>query len=163
MVATVDKTRLRRNNQKRKISCAVAHVKFSDITGQGTADINQLFKLPANCLIVDAGVMIDTVANGSITVGLGFDGGTELLAAADIHTATGYKQTTEAIASLTLVEATPNTLSAGTVTKSPRILTGTGKTVTAVFSAVPTAGEWRFIVEYIEYTLADGELTNYVA
>lgn len=161
MVATVDKTRLRKSAEKRTISVAVAHLKFSDITGQGTADINQLFNLPKNALIVDSGVVVDTVANGSITVNFGFDGGTELGSALDIHTAVGYKQVAEAIATLTLTEGTPNTLSAGTVTKAPRLLTGTGKTVTAVFSAVPTAGEWRFIVEYIEYTLGNGDLTNY--
>lgn len=155
-----DISRLGKNAQKKTISVSSANVKFGDVVGTTT---HQLFKLPPNALIVDAGIVIDAVANGSITVDFGFDGGNELGNDIDIHTAVGYKQVAESLASLTLTEGTPNTLSAGTVTKSPRILTGTGKTVTAVFSADPTAGEWHFIVEYIEYTLSNGQLTNYVA
>lgn len=89
---------------------------------------------------------------------------------------------TGTVNALTLNEGTPNTLNAGTivgtvttltgtctltsgagtVVHSPRILTATGKTVTAAFSAKPTVGVFHFMVEYIEYTLDNGDLTNYV-
>lgn len=149
-----DITRLRKNAEKKTISVASAMVKHSDVAG---TTLQELFNLPPNCLIVDSGVVVEEAGQTSLTVDFGFDGGNELGNDLDID-GTGYVQVAEAIAALTLTEGTPNTLSAGTVTKSPRILTGTGKTVTAKFSADPTAGVFHFIVEYIEYTLGNGKL-----
>lgn len=178
-MTTTDLTRLHDFAHKKTVSVSAARVLYSNVVSTNTL---QLFKLPPKALIVAAGVVVDTVANGAITVNFGFDGGTELGSALDIHTAVGYKQSTEVstvttltgtVTDLTLTEGTPNTLSsgtvaltsgAGTVVHAPRILTGTGKTVTAVFSAGPTAGDFTFVVEYIEYALKSGAgLTNYVA
>lgn len=155
----VDITRLRKNAEKKTISVSSAEINASDV---GATTLQELFLLPANAVIVDAGIVVETAGQSGLTVDFGFDGGNEL--GNDIAiSSTGYKQVAESIASLTLTEGTPNTLSAGTVTKSPRILTGTGKSVTATFSADPTAGKFHFIVEYIEYKLGNGKLTNYSA
>ena len=171
-------SRLKKYAEKKTISVSAAQLTFDGITG--TTD-HQLFQLPPNCLIVGSGVVVDTEANGAITVDFGFDGGAELGDTLDINAATGYisdadvstvTTLTGTVTALTLTEGTPNTLDsgtvalssgAGTVPKAPRIVTGTGKTVTATFSAEPTAGDFTFIVEYIEYTLGNGNLTNYVA
>lgn len=94
---------------------------------------------------------------------------------------TALTSTTGTVTSLTLEEGAPNTLTSGTVgltngagtctltsgagtaVKAPRILTGTGKNVTAKFSEDPTAGDFTFIVEYIEYALKNGQRTSYTA
>lgn len=215
-MTTTDLTRLRKYAEKKSISVSAAQVKFGDVVSTNTL---QLFKLPPNALIVSAGVVVDTVANGAITVDFGFDGGTELGSALDVHTAIGYKQATQAVAltsgaltgtvttltgttALTSGALTGNLTSGtvsggnlvanlamtgtvttltgtctltsgaltgtvttltGTATPAPRITTLTGKTVTAKFSAGPTAGDMTFIVEYIEYAKGNGDLTNYVA
>lgn len=153
----VDITRLRKNAEMKVISVASALIKHGDVA----ATTQQLlYNLPANSLIIEAGISVDVAGQGGLTVDFGFDGGNEL--GNDIAiSSTGYKQVTNAIASLTLTEGTPNTLSAGTVTKSPRILTGTGKAVTATFSADPSAGEFHFIVQFIEYTVGNGQFMNY--
>jgi len=94
---------------------------------------------------------------------------------------TALTSTAGTVTALVLGEGTPNTLTSGTVsltngagtctltsgagtaTKAPRILTETGKNVTAKFSADPSAGDFTFIVEYIEYTLKNGQRTEYTA
>lgn len=154
-----DLTRIRKNAELKVLSVAAATVKHTEVAA---ATLNELFNLPANCLIVDAGIIVDVAGQGGLTVDFGFDGGNEL--GNDIAiSSTGYKQVANSIAALTLTEGTPNTLSSGTVTKSPRILTGTGKEVTATFSADPTAGEFTFIVQFIEYTVGNGQFMNYSA
>ena len=179
MVATLDLTRLHKNANKKVVSVACATLDYSDIS-PGAADINQLFQLPANALITHACMIVETASDDSETVDFGFAGGNELgndLAA----TSTGVKQATEVatlttltgtVTALTLSEGTPNTLTsgtvaltsgAGTVVHAPRLLTSTGKVVTAVFSAKPTVGRFHFLVEYVEYTLNNGDKTNYVA
>lgn len=149
-----DITTLRNNSEKKTVSVAAARVLHSDV---GTVNIQELFNLPANCLIINSGIVVEVAGQGGLTVDFGFDGGTELGSAVAISS-TGYKQNTLPIASLTLIAGTPNTLSAGAVTQAPRILTNTGKTVTAKFSADPSAGDFTFIVEYIEYKLGNGKL-----
>lgn len=135
-----DLTRKYKNNEKKTYSVVAARVKHTDVT----TGANELFKLPPNCLIVDAAIVTEVAGQASLTVDFGFDGANELgndidIAAAGVDTVA---------------------LSGGV--KAPRILTGTGKTVTATFSADPTAGEFVFIVEFIEYTKGCGELTNLV-
>lgn len=153
----VDVTRLRKNAEMKKLSVASALIKHGDVSSTAA---QLLYNLPANALIIDAGISVDVAGQSGLTVDFGFDGGNEL--GNDIAiSSTGYKQVALAIATLTLTEGTPNTLSAGTVTKAPRILTGTGKAVTATFSADPSAGEFHFIVQFIEYTVGNGEFMNY--
>ena len=133
----VDVTRLRKNAEKKQISVSSAEIRHTDV---GSTALQELFKLPPNCLITNATCFVETAGQASLTVNFGFDGGTELGSALAIS-ATGAKGTALAIAS--------------------RIATGTGKLVTAVFSADPTAGVFHFIVEYIEYTRGNGEYTNF--
>lgn len=141
-----DITRLRKNAEKKVVSVSSAEIRHGDVAG---TTLQELFKLPANALIVTAGVVVETAGQASLTVDFGFDGGNELGNDLAIS-ATGYKQTLIAVSG-----------NAENITPSPRIPTGTGKTVTAVFSADPTAGVFHFIVEYIEYTRGSGEYTNF--
>lgn len=152
-----DITRLRKFAEKKRYQVAAATVKHTDV---GSTALQELFNLPGNALITDACVVVKTAGQSSLTVDFGFDGGNELGNDLDID-GTGVVSVPLNILALTLTEGTPNTLSAGTVTKAPRLDTGTGKTVTAKFSADPTAGEFVFIVEFIEYDLGNGEYMNY--
>lgn len=141
----VDITRLRKNGEKKVVSVSAAEIKAADITSTA---LHELFNLPPDALIINAGVVVEVAGQASLTVDFGFAGGNELMNDVDIDD-TGYKQNTLA------------TTSGGTITTmAPRILTGTGKEVTAKFSAVPTAGVFHFIVEYIEYKLGNGMLTS---
>ena len=87
-MTTTDLTREKRNSYKRQINASVAHVLYSDVVSTNTHD---LFNLPANALIINAGVMIKTVANGSITVAFGIAGFS--LSAASNLTTTGVAKT----------------------------------------------------------------------
>lgn len=143
-----DLTRLRKFAEKKKYSISAATVKHGDVAG---TTLQELFKLPPNALIVDSAVVVKSAGQTSLTVDFGFDGGNELGNDLDID-GTG-------VVTVPLVVSGSGTIG----TKAPRIDTGTGKTVTAKFSADPTAGEFVFIVEYIEYDLGNGQLTNYSA
>lgn len=146
----MDNTRLNKNSEKKTFSVAAALVDVAagEVAGLGTGNLN-LFNLPANCLIVEAGVVVDVAGQSNLTVDFGFAGGSELGNDLDID-GTGYVDVD--------IAASGN---AETIQKAPRILTGTGKVVTAKFSAQPTAGKFTFIVHYVEYTKGNGELTNY--
>ena len=151
----VDITRLRKNAEKKTLSISSAEIRHGDVSATTS---QELFNLPANCLIVDAGVVVEVAGQGGLTVDFGFDGLAEL--GDDLAlSSTGYVDTPFDVTTLVLADGTPNTLTSGTVAKTPRLLTGTGKTVTAKFSADPSAGIFHFIVEYIEYTLGNGNLT----
>lgn len=139
-----DITHLRKNMEKKCISVSSAEVRHTDVAG---TTLQELFNLPADCLIVEAGVVVEQAGQTSLTVDFGFDGGNELGNDLDID-GTGYVDVD--------IAASGN---AETIQKAPRILTGTGKTVTAKFSADPTAGIFHFIVMYVEYTRGCGELT----
>lgn len=151
-----DLTRLRKFAEKKTYSVSAATVKHGDVAG---TTLQELFKLPANALITDAAVVVKTAGQTSLTVDFGFDGGNELGNDLDID---GAGVVTVPLVTSTTVTGNAET-AAGTAVKAPRIDTGTGKTVTAKFSADPTAGEFVFIVEYIEYDLGNGQLTNYSA
>lgn len=140
-----DITRLRKNSEKKVVSVSAAEIKAGDVTSTA---LQELFNIPPDALIINAGMVIEQAGQAGLTVDMGFDGGAELGNDYDCATE-GYEQTLLA------------TTSGGTVTTpAPRILSGTGKTVTAKFSAVPTSGVFHFIVEYIEYKLGNGTLTQ---
>ncbi|NCB95268.1 MAG: hypothetical protein EOM35_02190 [Negativicutes bacterium] len=147
----VDITRLRKNSEKKSVSVSAAEIKAADIASTA---LHELFNLPPDALIVNAGVVVETAGQANLTVDFGFDGGYELMNDVDIDD-TGYKQNT-----LVVAGTAADSVVTGTATVAPRILTGTGRTVTAKFSAVPTAGVFHFIVEYIEYKLGNGMLTQ---
>jgi len=154
-----DLTRKKDFAEKKTISVSSARLQYGDIAD---TTLQELFNLPENCLITDAGIIRHTAGQAGLTVAFGFAGGTEL-GAAVVMSAAGYIDTAEVIATLALAEGTPNTLTSGTITKGPRILTTTGKNVTVKFSATPTAGDFTFIVSYIEFDLGNGKMTNYTA
>lgn len=130
-----DKTRVGKNAEKKTLSVSSANLLHGDVD----AVLQELFVLPPDCLITDTHV-IPKVAGlpALLTVDIGFDGGSELGSALDVDD-TAVKGGALATA----------------------VDTGTGQTVTALFSADPTAGDFDIIVEYIEYTLGNGKLTNY--
>lgn len=139
-----DKTRLRKNAEKKTVSVSSAEIKGTEAD---STNLNELFNLPPDALITNAGVVVEEAGQGSLTVDFGFDGGNELGNDLDID-GTGYVQAGIAVSG-----------NAETLMLAPRILTLTGKTVTAKFSAQPTQGRFHFIVEYIEYKLGNGMLT----
>ena len=158
----VDLTRKKDFAQKKTSSVATARIEHADIaTADGTA-LHELYNLPNNAVIKNAMVVVEVAGQTNLTVDFGFDGGNELGNDLDIDGA-AVVSVTQSILALTLTEGVPNTLSAGTVSKSPMIATGTGKNVTAKFSAKPTAGTFVFIVEFIEYDIAVGTYMNYTA
>jgi len=172
-----DLTRKKDYNEKKTISAMSARVTHDQVADTA---LNELFNLPADALIRLAGVVVHTAGDAGLTVDFGFAGGAEL--GNDIPLdATGYFDAdavstvttlTGTVTALTLTEGTPNTLDsgtvaitsgAGTVAAAPRILTTTGKNVTAKFSADPTEGDFTFIVEVLEFELGNGKLMDYSA
>lgn len=152
-----DITRTRKFAEKKTMSISCAEIRHGDAADTTS---HEIFNLPANCLITKAGIIVDEAGQSSLTVDLGFDGGNELGDDLAIDS-TGYVEDGPAVATLTLSEGTPNTLSSGTVNSGLNILTGTGKTVTAKFSADPSQGKFYALVEYIEYTKGNGDYTVY--
>lgn len=95
----------------------------------------ELFTVPANALITDCYVVVEEAGQANLTVDIGYAGSNELFNDADIDAVSVVKD-------------------AGI-----KLATGTGKTVTAKFSVAPTQGRFHIIVEYIEYTVGNGDLT----
>lgn len=139
-----DKTRLRKNAELKVTSVAAAELLFGDVADTST---HELFNLPADAVIIDAAVIIDEASQGAVTVDFGFAGGAEL--GNDL-----------AVSSTGLVQGIAGTIVSAEANK---ILTGTGKNVTVVFSAAPTSGKFRFLVTFIEYTAGNGFFMNYTA
>lgn len=130
-----DLTRKSKFNEKKTVSVAAAELSHEDVSGTA---LQELFNLPPNALITAAHTIVHEAGQTSLTVDLGFAGGDELGDAVDID------------------DVGPE---GGVLTTA--IDTGTGKNVTAKFSADPTAGRFTFIVEFIEYTLGNGTLMDY--
>lgn len=133
----VDLTRQGKFAEKKVISVSAARLKHTDVSSTAK---QELFKLPQNCIITGAWVDVKVVGQALLTVDFGFDGGNELGNDLDINGPAGVV--------------------GGAL--STALATGTGKTVTATFSADPTAGDFVFVVQYIEYDLGTGRLTEYI-
>ena len=129
-------TRLGKNAEKKTSSVSAINITHDQIT----TGANEIFVLPDNCLITDVYCLTKVAGQTGLTLDLGFDGSNQLGDDLDIDN-TGV--TSNFHSSYTALD------------------TGTGQTVTATFSADPTAGEFDIIVEYIEYTKGCGDLTNY--
>lgn len=95
----------------------------------------ELFTVPANSLITDCYVVVEEAGQALLTADIGYAGGNELFNDADIDAVSVVKD-------------------AGI-----KLATGTGKTITAKFSAAPTQGRFHVVVEYIEFTKSNGDLT----
>lgn len=96
----------------------------------------ELFTVPANSLITACYIVVEEAGQANLTADIGYAGSNELFNDADIDAVSVVKD-------------------AGI-----KLATGTGKTITAKFSAAPTQGRFHVIVEYIEYTLSNGDLTG---
>lgn len=151
-----DLTRTKHFNEKKTHSVACAVVTFDQVPD---TNLVELFNLPERCLIIDAWVIPEVAGQANLTADFGFAGGNEIINDVDIDD-TAVKQAPYATSVTVSGEA--QTVTTGTV-KNLNLTTGTGKNVTAKFSAKPTAGRFAFIVEYVEYTLGNGNLTNYSA
>lgn len=172
-----DITRKKNFSQKKTYSVAAARVTYDMVDG---THFNEVFRLPANALVVDVSMVVKVPGQTNLTVDFGTDANEDALldevaadgvagtvkSTAEVSTVTTLTGT---VTALTLNEAAPPTLNsgtvaltsgAGTVAKSPRIDTNTGLVIGASFSAQPTAGEWVFVVEFIEYDIANGQLMN---
>lgn len=159
MATKKDITRKKDFSQKKSRCVAAARVTHDMVGG---TEFYELFNLPPNALIVDSCMLTKVAGQANLTVDFGSDANEDLLLdevtadedAGHVHSA-GFD-----ISGLTLTEGTPNTYLGGEAVKTPRIDTGTGMSVGASFSEAPTAGEWVFVVEFVEYDLANGTVMN---
>lgn len=140
-MAIIDKTRLKKAAEKKTVSVSSTKVLFSDVPAPGT-DTLQLINLPENAVVTDAYLVVNKATQAAITVDIGFAGGAEL--------------------GNNLVVSAVGFVAGALVNNAAHLLTGTGKTVTVIFSALPTAGDIDIVVEYTEHTLSNGNLTNYM-
>lgn len=140
---TVDLTRRPDFNEKKTLSIQAVPIKYTDISD---ATAHKLFTLPPNCLVTQAYVLTKTPGQALLTADLGFTevNGNDLGDDLDVNGPAGK------------VDANMSTFYMG-------VDTGTGRTVAITFSAKPTAGEWVVVVQFVEYTLGNGQLTNYAA
>lgn len=127
-------------SEKKTITHLGIVIEHSEINN---ASLNEIFTIPPRSLITRAYAINEVAGQASLTADLGFKGGTgaELLNDADM-------------------DGTPGVVKGDLTTP---IWSGTGKTVGVTFSADPTAGRFVFVVEFIEYTLGNGNLVNYAA
>lgn len=131
-----DLTRVGKNADKKTVSVSAVTVDYTEVAN---AVANELFVLPPNALIIASYCIVKVAGQAALTVNYGFSGSNELGSALDIDGAAVLETTADAGA----------------------LDTGTGKTVTAIFSEAPTAGKFTFIAEYIEYDKSCGDYTNY--
>lgn len=134
-MAIINLTRKTDFIKKKNTSVSAARVAFGDIPL--AVDTYQLFNLPADCLITAAYVIPHIAGQATLTIDLNF-GATPLIVNADVDDTAVKKD-------------------AGI-----SIDTGTGGIVTVSPDADPTAGDFTFIVEYIEYDRTNGEFTRLI-
>jgi len=144
-MANIDISRKEGRHKKRDVSVAAFRLLGTEIAaliaaGAANTDDFQLGVLPKNILITAVHTVIISSFDASLTVDLGFAGGTELDSAVAL-------------------DGSADTVVVG----NTGISVQTGPIVTADFSADPSQGEAMVIIEYIEYNQATGELTNFVS
>lgn len=142
-MATVNLTRLKKRTEKKTKSISAANVTAADLVDTLALDILQLVEAPADAVLVDAYLIVKTAFDAGITAKVGFDGGAELVAALTAVDTVGFK-------------------AGALVDNTDHLLTGTGKHITLVLSALPTVGELEVVAVYDEPTLGCGNLTNYI-
>lgn len=128
-----NRTNIRDFAQKKSYSVSAASLRTEDFDGTNAIEV---FNLPEKALVTNAYVVADVAGNSGLTLKVDV-GTTAVIAAADVDTLGDVS------------EADTN------------VVTGTGKTVSVTPSAAVTEGEFAVIVEYVEYTLGTGHLTNY--
>ncbi len=148
-MATQNLTRAFKREQKKSIRAFASELDFTDEIGT-SADVYELFNLPAESLITSATVYIITPndAGTSAAVDVGFDGGDTLIDGGNLQA------------------AADTVLTGGTNSVIP-IRKPTGGLVTFLPTYVGTAsteGKCLVYIEYIEYNKREeGELTNFSA
>ncbi len=133
---TTDLSRRRKNTEKRTINISTARLSFDEMN---LTDDHQILVLPENAIIKNAFVNVKEAADVAITADIGFEGGTGIELFDDVDLVT-----------LGLTEA------------EVALDTGTGKTIIVTPSAELTQGSFDVVIEYIEYNMSNGQLTNYV-
>ncbi len=126
-------------HKKRDVSVMAIELNVSDIAAVGTYECAVL---PTDSLIIASTLVTLVAFDGTTpTIAVGFEGGTgaELIAA-------------------TAIDSAVDTVVAGNGDLSKQ----TGATVTATKVGTSTVGKCMFLIEYIEYNQATGELTNFV-
>lgn len=130
-----DLTQATDNWQKKTRSVSSAYLDGAVLSTTGTYNV---IELPANCLVTDAYVVKKVAGPANATMDVGYSGGAELINDADLDDLTTVKD-------------------AGI-----KLDTGAGKSVTVKPSADLTTFKGYLVVEYVEYTLKNGMLTNYL-
>ncbi len=111
-----------------------------DVSDMAAADTYELAILPTNVLITASALIVIIPFDGTTpTIAVGFNGGAELLAA-------------------TAIDTSADTVAAGNGNLSKQ----TGPQITMDKLGTSTVGKAVFLIEYIEYEQATGELTNFI-
>ena len=145
-----DLTRGRSFNEKKTRSVAAGVITYDQVVG---TTVHDLFVLPERAIVTAAYLVPEVASQAAITVDIGFKGG----AGNELFNDAAVSNTTVKTTNVASVDGNAQT----NVPTAIALLTGTGKTVTAQFSAQPTAGRFAVVVEFIEYTLGNGDLLNY--
>lgn len=138
-------TDLSRNKQfglKKKKSVFYAELDYSDILT--SAEVYQLARLPKEIIVTRAAIGIITAFNSATSASavIGLNSGNGLKTASDL-------------------KSVANTvLDSGAI--GVRSAVGAILAITPTYVGAPTAGKIYVLVEYVEYTRTDGELTSYV-
>lgn len=128
-----NRTNVRDFAQKKSYSVSAATLQAEEFDGLNAIEV---FNLPEKALVTNA--FIVTEVAGPLLLTLKVDvGATSVILAGNADTTGGISE-------------------AGT-----NVLTGTGQAVTVTPSAAVLHGTFTVIIEYIEYTLGNGHLTNY--
>jgi len=138
-MATINRTREAERSLKKSYSVSSVTLTPEDITAD--LDVLEMFHIPRNSIVTDVNAIIKTSFNPGVALTVEGDLGTTIVMnALDIAAAPGVQ--------------TPSVLKANT---------DTGDFFTleiALAGGLPTVGEVEIIVEYIEYTKNNGELTQ---
>ena len=128
-----NRTNVRDFAQKKTYSVSSATLYVEDFDGTNAIEI---FNLPEKCLVTNVFTVAEVAGNSGLTLKVDI-GSTTVLAAGDVDTVND------------IAEAETN------------LVTETGKNVKVIPSVAVTSGVFVVIVQYVEYTLNNGTLTNY--
>lgn len=138
-MAAFDYVRDYKNNHKKSVSLSVGKLIPADNDPIASGDTAKLFRLPPFAIVTNAFILVKTGATGGTQTLKISVGGTDVIAAVAVGTASGV-------------------IKGGAVTKK---YTGTGADVVVTGGVATLAdGEYEVCVEYVEYTKVTGELTN---
>lgn len=145
-MATQNLTRSNGFNKTRKPQIATALLDYTDNIEE-SADVHELFVLPANTMITKAELYVLTASDAATS------------ATADV----GFADDT-LIDGANLKSAADSTLSGGTNSVVP-IVKPTGGTVTftPTYAGATSVGKFQLVIEYVELDRTDGDLLQFSA